>query len=133
RCPAARRLAPANGRRGSPRWSWDRWRARRQWRARSAGAPRPASSLAVQAAQREESAFAPYAEQGRVADPLLCATLDQLVEYRAAQARFQPVSHKQVRIGLAGCGIVNDPERMIATGSHSIVNIGAEDELLLAT
>ena len=64
-------------------------------------------------------------------DPLLDAELDQLVKYRARQPRLQPAAHMNIGCGLAvRRGL--DAQRMVGAGRHNVVQIGPEDQLLLA-
>src|SRR5436309_11656884 len=89
-------------------------------------------SIGLDLAETEKHAAAPYAELLLVRDPLLMAKLGQLVEHRPGEAGFEARAHQDIgRGGPVRSGF--DAQRVIRPRGHNLVEIGPEDQLLIAT
>src|SRR5438874_485203 len=88
-------------------------------------------SIGLDLAEPEKHAIAPYAELLLARDPLLMAKLGQFVEDRPREAGFEARAHQDIGRGgpvLSGF----DAQRVIRSRRHNLVEIGPEDQLLIA-
>lgn len=82
-------------------------------------------------AQPKKHALAPYPELYRVPDPFLRAELDEIIKYRPRESRFEAVSYQNIGCRFAVRSRL-DTQWGVGTCRHKFVEIGLEDQLLIA-